>query len=147
MLTFIDVNEVTQRTKSMSSNGQKISATNEAMSVLGNLYTICCDCRFLWEHEAFDEKRVHINVYQSDRNQTNNSSPQRNIDKYYTTNHNVPMMEAEWKRIVRLHSNRNVINMNVIDREPQFNCALNSHIKQLHLSNTFIEYAKKIDEF
>lgn len=77
------------RAKSMeknSGNGMR------QRSVLRYLCTICCDFRFLCTRSETDEKWVHINVYQSNRNQTNNSSPQRNIAKYYRTNHNVPMM-------------------------------------------------------
>lgn len=39
----------------------------------------------------------HINVYQSNRNQTNNSSPRRNIAKYYKENHNATKMKTENK--------------------------------------------------
>lgn len=54
----------------------------------------------LWFSVFMRAKNVckHINVYQSNRNQTNNSSPHRNIAKYYKENRNATMMTMKTKR-------------------------------------------------
>lgn len=40
----------------------------------------------------------HINVYQSNHNQTNSSSPQRNIAKYYKANRSLSLISGEEER-------------------------------------------------
>lgn len=99
MLTFINATEFHPMPKYIEANLHRktgLGKCERCGCVLRNLYTICCcrcfDFRFLRRRTKNVCLCKHINVYQSNRNQTDNSSPHRNIAKYYKGNRNAPIM-------------------------------------------------------